>query len=428
MLKQWFTGPFWRRVLVAFVLGAGLGLALNTYGQPESPSMLYTALTNFAKGAGDLFIHAIKMLVVPLVLFSIISSITSVGQQGIGRMGVKTISMFLTTALIASGIGLLIGSLMNFETNIALVAGEQKIKHIPPVHEVLTNIIPTNPFRALMEGNILQIVFMAVLIGLSINALKEKAAPAKRFFEVGTEIMYQITRYVLQLTPIGVFGLMAWMLSQLGIEALYPLVQFIVAIYIACFIHIFLIYGGFVKVFTNTKLIDFYRHIFPAQLVAYTTASSYGTLPATTKAVESLGVKKKYSSFILPLGATINMDGCGGIYPAIAAIFIAHIFQVPLEFTDYILIALTATLASVGTAGVPGTAMVMLTVTLNVVGLPLEGIAYIAAIDRIIDMMRTATNITGDAMVSLVIHETEERVALREPSSVSTKEGQPSSN
>ena len=226
----------------------------------------------------------------------------------------------------------------------------------------------------------------------------------KKLVNAGAEIMYAITRMVLQLTPFGVFGLMAWAVGSFGLATLLPLAKFIGAIYLACLLHMAIVYGGMVKVFGAMSWRQFFKAILPAQLVAYSSASSYGTLPVSFKvATEELKVSKNYASFVLPLGATINMDGCGGIFPAIAAIFIAHIYGIPLDTMDYLLIAGTATLASLGTAGVPGTAMVMLTVTLSVVGLPLEGIAFIAAVDRIIDMMRTATNISGDLMVARVV-------------------------
>ncbi|MCC5853292.1 MAG: dicarboxylate/amino acid:cation symporter, partial [Alkalimonas sp.] len=324
------------------------------------------------------------------------------------RLAVKTVGLFLITAMIASLIGLTVGSLMDFSTITELTTTEVRERDIPPVATVLTNLIPTNPVAALASGNVLQIIVFAVLVGIAINVVGEKAEPMKKVMEAGAEIMYQITRMVLQLTPIGVLGLMAWVVGSFGLETLLPLGKFILAIYLACFIHILFTYGGMVRLFGGMSPLAFFKAILPAQLVAFSSASSFGTLPVTHKVVtEDLKVSKNYASFVLPLGATINMDGCGGIYPAIAAIFIAHLYGIPLDATSYLLIAITATLASLGTAGVPGSAMVMLTVTLSVVGLPLEGIAFIAAVDRIIDMMRTATNVTGDTMVARVVAHSE---------------------
>ncbi|MBV2131050.1 dicarboxylate/amino acid:cation symporter [Arsukibacterium indicum] len=396
MMAFWFAIPFWQRVLGALLLGVLTGVALG-----ETATLF--------KPLGTLFINAIRMLVVPLVLFALITSITSLADnQKMGRLAGKTIGLFLLTAFIASLIGLTIGSLMNWGDALQLTASEVRERTIPPVADVITNLIPTNPVAALVNGNVLQIIVFASLVGIAINVIGDKAEPMKKVVHSGAEIMYQITRMVMQLTPIGVFGLMAWAVGNFGLATLLPLAKFIGAIYLACLIHIVLVYGGLIKLFGGISVRTFFKAVLPAQLVAYSSASSYGTLPVSHKVVtEDLNVSKNYASFVLPLGATINMDGCGGIFPAIAAIFIAHIYGIPLDTLDYLLIAGTATLASLGTAGVPGTAMVMLTVTLSVVGLPLEGIAFIAAVDRIIDMMRTATNVTGDMMVAVVVGRSE---------------------
>jgi Na+/H+-dicarboxylate symporter len=396
MLAFWFAIPFWQRVLGALLLGVTTGVLLG-----ETATVF--------KPLGTLFINAIRMLVVPLVFFALISSITSLADSGkMQRLAFKTVGLFLLTAFIASLIGLTVGSLVNWGDTVQLTAAEIKPRDIPPVADVLTNLIPTNPLAAMVNGNILQIIVFAALVGIAINKIGEKAAPMKKVLLSGADIMYQITRMVLELTPLGVFGLMAWVVGNYGLDTLLPLGKFILAIYLACIIHIVFTYGGLIKLFGGMRVRDYFKAILPAQLVAYSSASSYGTLPVSHKVVtENLGVSKDYASFVLPLGATINMDGCGGIYPAIAAIFIAHLYGIDLTAFDYLLIAGTATLASVGTAGVPGTAMVMLTVTLSVVGLPIEGIAFIAAVDRIIDMMRTTTNVTGDTMVALVIGRSE---------------------
>lgn len=397
MFKLWFAIPFWQRVLGALLLGVTVGVFLGEQATVFKP-------------LGTLFINAIRMLVVPLIFFALITSITSLADTNkMQRLAFKTISLFLLTAFIASLIGLTVGSLMDWGDSLQLTASEVRERNIPPVSEVLTGLIPTNPVAALAQANVLQIIVFAALFGIAINNVGEKAEPMKKLMQSGAEIMYQITRMVLQLTPLGVFGLMAWVVGSFGLATLLPLAKFIGAIYLACFIHIIVVYGGLVKMFGGMSLRQFFKAVLPAQLVAYSSASSYGTLPVSFKvATEDLKVSKNYASFVLPLGATINMDGCGGIFPAIAAIFIAHIYGIPLDTLDYLLIAGTATLASVGTAGVPGTAMVMLTVTLSVVGLPLEGIAFIAAVDRIIDMMRTATNVTGDLMVARVIGKQED--------------------
>ncbi|QYK14106.1 dicarboxylate/amino acid:cation symporter [Shewanella rhizosphaerae] len=387
--------PFWQKVLAGFILGVGLGVVLG-----EQATQL--------KPLGDLFIAAIKMLVAPLIFCAIVVSITSLGNDvSLKRLSIKTLAMFMLTGTIASLIGLAIGSLIDMGGSLELATTEVRERNVPGFAQVLLDMIPVNPFASLAEGKVLQIIVFAALVGIAINKIGEKAEPLKRTIEAGAEVMFQLTRMVLQLTPIGVFGLMAWVVGEYGLSTLLPLGKFIGAIYIAALIHMIFVYGGLVRFGAGLSAVQFFRKAMPAQLVAFTTASSFGTLPASTRATETMGVSKKYGAFVLPLGATMNMDGCGGIYPAIAAIFIAQIYGIPLEMTDYMLIAVTATVASVGTAGVPGSAMVMLSVTLGVVGLPLEGIAFIASIDRVIDMIRTATNVTGDMMTAVVVGKSE---------------------
>ncbi|WP_417688307.1 dicarboxylate/amino acid:cation symporter [Pseudidiomarina sp.] len=392
MLKAWFAIPFWQRVLGAFVLGIAAGLVV-----PEFAVQL--------KPLGDLFIRALKMLVAPLIFCAIVNAILQFGEgEGLGAIGSKTVGLFLLTAVIASVIGLSVGSLLDVTATQDLsAAADYQEKEVPGPASVFLNMIPVNPFAALTEGKILQIVVFAALVGIAIRKVGEPAHALGNVLKAGAQVMYRITKMVLELTPLGVLGLMAWVVGHYGLSSLAPLAAFIGAIYLACLLHMLLTYGTMVKL-AGMSPWYFFKSVFSAQLVAFTTCSSFGTIPAAHQAItEKLGVKKSYASFVLPLGATINMDGCGGIYPAIASIFIAQLYGIPLEFTDYLLITATATLASIGTAGVPGTALVMLTVTLNVIGLPLEGIAFIAAVDRIIDMIRTATNVTGDMAVSVVL-------------------------
>jgi Na+/H+-dicarboxylate symporter len=413
ILKTLNRIPFWQKVIAGFVLGTLTGVGLG-----ESAVML--------KPLGDLFISAIKMLVAPLVFCAIVVSITSLGLQGnLKRLSFKTLAMFMFTGTIASFIGLTVGSLMDMGGNLALATSEVRERDIPGFAQVLLNMIPVNPFASLADGNVLQIIVFAALVGIAINTVGEKAAPLKNAIEAGAEVMFQLTRMVLKLTPIGVFGLMAWVVGEYGLSTLLPLGKFILAIYIAALIHIVFVYGGLVKFAAGLSPLKFFRKAIPAQIVAFSTASSFGTLPASTRCTEAMGVSKRYSAFVLPLGATMNMDGCGGIYPAIAAIFIAQIYGISLDMTDYMLIAVTATVASIGTAGVPGSAMVMLTVTLGVIGLPLEGIAFIAAIDRIVDMIRTATNITGDMMTAVVIGKSEGQLDVEQFYSDETPVQQP---
>ncbi|WP_348729848.1 dicarboxylate/amino acid:cation symporter [Rheinheimera texasensis] len=384
------------QVLLALLLGALAGSVLAEQAQLFKP-------------LGSIFLNAIKLLVAPLIFFALVSGILSLqGQQQLGRLAAKTVGLFLFTALLASALGLLVGTLAGFEANPALSKTVLAEKVIPPFSQVLVDLVPSNFLAPFVGGNVLQIIVLAILTGLALNNAGEAVAPIRQFVTAGSSLMFALTQLVLKFTPVGVFGLIAATVGQYGLAVLLPLGSFIVAVYVGCLLHIFGIYGALVKLGSRMSLRDYFRAILPAQLVAFSTASSYGTLPVTYKVVtEKLKVSRSYASFVLPLGSTINMDGCGGIYPAIAAIFIAKLYGIDLDALDYLLIAGTATVASLGTAGVPGTALVMLTVTLTVVGLPLEGIAFIAAVDRIVDMIRTTTNVSGDMAVALVVAESE---------------------
>lgn len=291
--------PFWQKVLAGFILGALVGVLLG-----ETATVL--------KPLGDLFISAIKMLVAPLVFCAIVVSITSLGSQtNLKRLSLKTLGMFMLTGTVASLIGLAVGSLIDMGGTMQLATTEVRERNIPGFAQVLLDMIPVNPFASLADGKVLQIIVFAALVGIAINKVGEKAEPLKRTIEAGAEVMFQLTRMVLKLTPIGVFGLMAWVVGEYGLSTLLPLGKFIAAIYIAALIHMIFVYGGLVKFAAGLSPVQFFRKAMPAQLVAFSTSSSFGTLPASTRAVETMGVSKRYSAFVMPLGATMNMDEIG---------------------------------------------------------------------------------------------------------------------
>jgi Na+/H+-dicarboxylate symporter len=274
---------------------------------------------------------------------------------------------------------------------------------------VLIGIVPTNPIKAMADTNVLQVLFFSGIVGAALVSLGDKTAAIRNVIDQGATLVFRITRWVLQLTPIGTFGLIAWVVGKYGISSLLPLAKFIAAMYLACLFHIIVVYGGLLKLH-GLKVSRFFKGALPAQQMAFATSSSLATLPMSLRvAVEKLGVPQSYASFAVPLGANVKMDGCGAIYPAIASIFIAQYFGLDLSLTQYVLIGLTAVLGSLGTAGVPGTSIVMLTLTLSTAGLPLEGIGYIVAIDRVVDMMRTMTNVTGQILVPVIVAK-EERI------------------
>ncbi|OIJ16929.1 dicarboxylate/amino acid:cation symporter [Anaerobacillus alkalidiazotrophicus] len=355
---------------------------------------------------GTLFLRLINFIIVPLVFTSLIVGVASTGDiKKLGRMSMRTVSYYLGTTAIAITIGLVVGKLMMPGAGLDTPVSEQTIEpqEAPGLVDTLLNIIPTNPLMSLIEANMLQIIFFAIFLGLSITLVGEKAKGVYTFFEGFAEMMYSITNIVMKVAPIGVFGLVAPIVGQYGPAVLLPLLKIIAAVAIAALLHVIITYSSAVKLFAKMSPIHFFKGISPAILVAFSTQSSSGTLPVTIKcSEENLGVSKKVSSFVLPLGATINMDGTA-LYQGVCVLFVAQLYGIELSFAQLLTIVLTATLASIGTAGVPSAGLVMLTMVMTSVGLPLEGIALIAGIDRILDMIRTSVNVTGDASAATIV-------------------------
>ncbi|SHG43216.1 dicarboxylate/amino acid:cation symporter [Ornithinibacillus halophilus] len=386
------------QIVGAFVLAIIIGLI---FGERAS----------YVQPLGDLFLNLIKFIIVPLILSTIIVGVTSAGDvKKLGRLGGKTISYYLVTSFAAISIGLVVAYIISPGTGLDVTVEEEaSAPETQSVIDTILNIIPTNPIESLATGNILQIIFFAIFLGIGIKLVGEKARPVERFFEGLAEIMYKITGLVMKLVPIGIFGLLAPIVGEYGAAVLLPLIKLILAVLIACIIHAAVVYSIGVKSLGKLSPVQFFKGIFPAATVAFSTCSSSGTLPVTMKNTqENLGVSKDTSSFVLPLGATINMDGTA-IYQGVAVVFIAQYFGESLSFAQILTVALIATLASIGTAGVPGAGMVMLTMVLAAVNLPLEGIALIAGVDRILDMMRTSVNVMGDASASVVVDASEKK-------------------
>ncbi|MCE0495381.1 dicarboxylate/amino acid:cation symporter [Vibrio salinus] len=393
----WGRLALWKKILVGMVAGIVVGALMG-------PS------AELIKPIGTLFINAIKMLIVPLVFCSLIVGITSMKDtRKMGRIGIKAIVLYLGTTAVAIALGLALSSIIEpgAGLNRAVTEASTISKSAPPLVQTLLNIIPKNPIGALAEGNILQIIFFAIGLGVALVLIGEKGKPAVKVFESLAEAMYKLTEIVMSFAPYGVFALMAWVAGKFGIDVLMPLIKVIAAVYLGAIIHVLVFYTGVLSIFGRLNPMPYLRGITNPAAVAYTTSSSSGTLPATLKASqEELGVSKGVSSFVLPLGATINMDGTA-LYQGVCALFIAQAFGVHLEVADYITIIMTATLASIGTAGVPGAGLIMLSLVLTTVGLPMEGLAIVAGIDRILDMARTTINVCGDIMVSVLIAKSE---------------------
>jgi Na+/H+-dicarboxylate symporter len=356
------------------------------------------------------------MIIVPLVFSTIVVGASSVGDmKKLGRLGGKTMAFYLVTTGIAVVIGIVLANIIAPGAGLTLpVDAEYAGREAPPIIEVLLNIIPNKPLEALVQGSMLQIITFALFIGIAITAVGEKAQIVRTFFDGFAEIMYKMTGFVMAFAPYGVFGLIVPVVAVNGPDVLFPLFKIIATVYIGVFLHGFFVYGAALRFFTKLGLLDFYKAIFPAQVIAFSTCSSGATLPVTIKCVEeNLGVSKEVSSFVLPLGATINMDGTA-VYVGVAALFVAQVYGLELTIAQQLIVVITGALASIGSAGVPGAGLIMLTLVLTSVNLPLEGVALVAGVDRILDMARTTLNITGDAVAAVVVAASEDELELSE--------------
>lgn len=399
----------WQQILIGMIAGIIVG-AIAGDGM----------LTNeILKPIGTIFINLIKMLVIPLIFFSLIVGIISMGADigKMGKIGGTTFVLYLTTTAFAVTIGLIIAKIISPGIGLDIPIPEIGTQESKEVSGLLANfmstlvgLVPTNPLASLSSGNILQVILFALLFGIAINLTGEKAAPLRSIFEAAAEAMYTLTGLIMKVAPIGVFALMAWVAGKFGLEVLKPLIKLIIAAYIASAIHALFTLSAFVKILGKYSPVKFFKGVLEPFAFAFVSTSSSGTLPLTIAAVnKNLGVSKRICNFVLPLGATINMDGTA-IYQGVCAIFIAQAYGIDLNMAHYVTIIFTATLASIGTAGVPGAGLIMLSMVLSSAGLPLDGLAMVAGIDRILDMARTSVNILGDSMVALVIGRRENEV------------------
>ncbi len=399
--KLWFNLPLWQKIVIGMILGITVGIIFG-----EDAVVL--------KPIGSFFVNTIKMLIVPLVFCSIIVGITSMQDTSkMGRIGFKAVMFYLISTAVAITIGLILGNVLQPGAGLGLVAQQvEVVKATPSLADTLVALVPTNPVSALAQGHILQIIVFAVALGVSLTLIGEKGKPAVAVFESLAEAMYKLTDLVMKLAPYGVFALMAWVAGKYGLTLLLPLVKVIGAVYLGSILHVLGVYSALIVFIAKLSPVQYFRGIVDAQVVAFTTTSSAGTLPVSMKcAREKLGVSKGVSSFVLPLGTTINMDGTA-LYQGVTTLFVAQAFGIDLGMPEYITIILTATLASIGTAGVPGAGLIMLTLVLTTVGLPVEGVALIAGIDRILDMARTTVNISGDIAASVIIAKSEKELDI----------------
>lgn len=397
--------------MIGLLLGVAVGLGLAAL-----PGNIYDVTNTYLLSpVGTVFLNLIKMLVVPIVFFSIILGVMGLGDpKELGRVGTKSLLFFLTTTAIAIMLALGVAQIIkpgdrgDFPTT-GLEFDASGSEESSNIVQTFVNMIPTNPVQALAEGNMLQIIVFAALIGFAMIALGEKARTWRRFVKQGDRIMMYLIHLVMKLAPYGAFALIASAIGGIGLDAVYAMGWYMFAVVLTLFLHSVVVYGGAVALIGKMNPIFFFKNFYEAMTFAFSTSSSNATLPVSMEVAQTkLGVPRSISSFVQPLGATVNMDGTA-IMQGVATIFIAQVFNADLTITELATVVITAVLASIGTAGVPGVGLVMLALVLQSVNLPVEGIALIIGVDRVLDMLRTSVNITGDAACAVVVSKLEEK-------------------
>ncbi len=404
-----------KRILIAMAAGLGVGILLNIVMQQGLLDATVTGwldefiVVGIFDAVGRIFVASLKLLVVPLVFVSLVCGASSLGGNSrMGAMAAKTLALYVMTTAVAISIALLLGNLVRPGDGIGLgEASSFAAKSAPSLKDVIVNIFPSNPIQAMAEGNMLQVIVFSLLMGIAIAQSGESGSRVKAWFEDMNDIVMKMVGILMELAPYGVFCLLAKLFAGLGAGAIVDLSLYFSTVVLALVLHCFGVYGMILKTITRINPMTFFRHLRPLMMFAFSTSSSNATLPITLRtAEEKLGVDNRVASFTVPLGATINMDGTA-IMQGVATAFIAQAYQVDIGLSGYLMVVLTATLASVGTAGVPGVGLITLAMVLQQVNLPVEGIALIIGVDRLLDMIRTAVNVTGDSMVTLTVAKSE---------------------
>lgn len=404
------------KVLIALIFGTLAGLLINI---SQITSSLEWVNSFFIDGIfhviGTIFINALKMLVVPLVIFSLIPGIVGIGDiKVLGRVGGKSFVLYMATTAIAISSAILLADIFAIGDGISVYSAQEGFKGsaAPPVSEVLINIVPSNPIAAMANGDMLAIIFFAILFGISLLGVQKDSGNVIKFAEQMNLVMMKMVELIMYFSPIAVFCLIAKSMAELGLDLLVELLGYVVVLSSALLLHAFVTLMLLLKFGGGLEIGVFLKKIRTAQLFAFSTASSGATIPVTMRtAQERLGVDRSISSFTVPFGATINMDGTAMMQGA-ATVFIANVYGMDLGLIEYVTVVVMAVLASIGTAAVPGVGLVMLTLVFNQMGIPVEGIGLILGIDRLLDMLRTAVNVTGDAVVTSIVAKTEKKLDL----------------
>lgn len=385
----------WVKILIALALGVIVGALMSWAGYD----------TEFFKPIGDIFLRLINMIIVLLVLSSMTVGITSIHDpQKLGRVGLKSLALYLSTTIIAIAIGILFAKISGIGSGMGLSATvEVTVSERPSIGDTILSIIPYNPIASLVEGNVLQIIVFALFLGISINFAGERGKPLLAFLESLADVMYRLTSIVMEFSPVGVFAIMAWVTGKYGFGTLYELGYFLGTYYLGCATHVIFVFCGILYFLAKLSPLPFFRGMGDAMMVAFSTSSSSATLPVSMHCVqENLGVSKNITSFVLPLGSTVNMNGAA-LYQGMAVVFIANAYGIDLSLQQLVTIVVIATLSAIGAAGIPSTGYLMLSVVASSVGLPVEGVALLAGIDRVREMVSTILNVLGDAVCAVYI-------------------------
>jgi len=398
------------KVLLGMALGIAVGLAINILGLNSSGSFVNVFVVDgFFNVVGKMFVNALKMLVVPLVLLSLIGGVTGIGDiRLLGRIGSKSFVLYMLTTAIAIAVAIAVAAGTGIGKGMTIESeAEFTGKEAPAISQVLIDIIPSNPINAMAQGEMLSIIFFAILVGISLLMVGEKAKRLIEGVETANEVMMKMVGIIMSIAPYAVFCLLAKAMADLGLDLLAQLVGYVIVLIAILLIHLFVTLQIILKVFSGLNPITFMQKMRNVQVFAFSTSSSNATIPVTLRTVtQRLGVDRSVASFTVPFGATINMDGTA-IMQGVATVFIANIYGVDLGISGYLTVILMSVLASIGTAGVPGVGLIMLSMVFTQVGLPLEGIGLILGVDRLLDMVRTAVNVSGDGVVSSIVAKSE---------------------
>ena len=402
------------KILLGMILGIFLGSLLNNLFQGDLPNFI-AFFYELVDAIGRIFLSLLKLLVVPLVFVSLVVGVSNLtSDKQLLSISSKAIGLYLFTTALAIVSALFVSSFFDMAREASLTSTSSFEQNaIPSLKDTFVNLFPSNPIKAMAEGNMIQIIIFAMLFGYGLNKLSSETSKVKSFFFDLNEIILNIVNFVIWLSPLGVFCLIFSTFSSLGISIIFTLINYFLIVVFVLIFHALFSYSVLLIILAKVNPLFFFTNMREAILFAFSTSSSSATMPVTLKTVEEkLGVDKSVSSFCIPLGTTINMDGTA-IMQGVATVFIAQVYQVDLSMMEYLMVIITATLASVGTAGVPGVGLIMLAMVLQQVGLPVEGIALIIGVDRLLDMLRTAVNVSGDATISCIVANSENQLTRK---------------